>query len=225
MKILLAFLSIAMVAALGLTSAVASPNLQGTKKLYNAQQKKDLIAWGAQATITWTDPPLHGGSYSAHRVAVIQISPWRYAEIGWYKYSAGLFTFVTCEDGSGPQMDLFPVSPATHEYAFQYDPNGAQHWFYVDSSVVSHKAVNFSSGDRVAAGGEVYDGVESMGRTRLFNLRYLINVGGSFYYVPWDGYERYMIEFPYCNIAIDPNSFYDTEWECYVLLPLVLKMW
>ncbi len=225
MKFLCAFLIFAIVVLiLGLTSASASPLAQASKKLYNAQQQKDVTAWGAHATINWTDPPLNGGTFSDHRVAVIQLSPWHYGEIGWLKDSTGLHTFVAYDDGGGNTQQFFSVSPATHDYSLQYDPNTAQYWFYVDSVVVFNWPINFSSGGYVAAGGEVWDGVESMGWTRLSNLSYLVNQGGNnFVYVPWNGYQRYVVEFPYCNIGIDSNSFYDTENICYVFLPVILN--
>ena len=76
MKILRAMaITTVIVILFGLTSANASPLAQSPKKLYNAQQKKDVTAWGAFATINWTDPPLNGGTYSDHRVAVLQSSP------------------------------------------------------------------------------------------------------------------------------------------------------
>ncbi len=52
MKILRAMaIATVIVILLGLTSANASPLAQTPKKLYNAQQKKEITAWGAAATI------------------------------------------------------------------------------------------------------------------------------------------------------------------------------
>jgi hypothetical protein len=120
MKILRVFLFMAVtMTSLGLTAANASPLAQTPKKLYNAQQKKDVTAWGALATINWTDPPLNGGTFSDHRVAVIQASPWRYGEIGWKKSSTGINTFITYDAGSGPIEHLYPFTPATHDYQLQ----------------------------------------------------------------------------------------------------------
>lgn len=148
MKILRVLLLIAVtMTMIGLTGANASPLAQTPKKLYNAQQKKDITAWGALATINWTDPPLNGGTYSDHRVAVIQLSPWRYGEIGWIKYSTGLQTFITYDAGGGAIQHVYSVTPATHDYALQYDPNTAEYWFYVDTTPIFHWALNFSSGN------------------------------------------------------------------------------
>ncbi len=99
------------------------------KYYYNATQKKDVTAaWGAEVSITWTDPDLKWGTFSAHRVALVQQSPWRYAEVGWIKRTTGLFIFVTWDDGSGPQSRQFSnLSPATHVYSSQYDPNTIGH--------------------------------------------------------------------------------------------------
>jgi hypothetical protein len=226
MKILRTLLLVLMIATmLGLTDASASPLAQTPKKYYNAQQKKDVAAWGAKATITWTDPALNGGTFSAHRIAMIQVSPFQFGEIGWEKTTGGLLGFVTYNDGSGigNQGTTFSVSPATHEYALQYDPNTQRYWFYVDGSIVFNAATNFPSGNRVAGGGEAYDGVESMGHTRLSDLGYSVNQGGNFSYAPWNGYESYQQGYPYCNILIDSSSFYDADCPYYIALPLLLK--
>ena len=189
MKILRAMaLVTVIVASFGLTSANASPLAQTPKKLYNAQQQKDITAWGALATINWTEPTLDGGTYSDHRVAVIQSSPWRYGEIGWIKYSTGPQTFVAYDSGGGNRSRGYSFTPATHDYALQYDPSTGEYWFYVDTVPVDHFALNFSSGNLARGGGEVWDGVESMGQTRLSNLSYSVNQGGNFSYTSWNGY-------------------------------------
>lgn len=226
MKILRAMVIATVIVVLfGLTSANAGPLAQTPKKYYNAQQKKDVTAWGAAATITWTDPPLNGGTFSDHRVAVLQSSPQRYGEIGWIKRSTGLFYFVTYDDGSGagPISHEYPLSPGTHVYSLQYDPNTGEYWFYVDGGYVYNIALNFSSGSYVAAGGEVLDGVESMGQTQLYDLNYFVNQGGIFSPALWNGYVPYIVEHPYCNIPIDSNSFYDSECPYYNALPLILN--
>lgn len=189
----------------------------------NAAQKKDVgTAWGVEGRITWTNPDLRGGTGSAHRVAVVQQNPWRYTEVGWAKLTNGLYTFVTYENGTGPITQYFSnLTPAEHQYTAQYDPNTAKHWYYVDGVSFFSQPVNFSWGDRVIGGGEVIDGIEGMGNTLLFDLRYLVNQGGSFLYVPWDGYERYVEDRPYCNVPNGLNSFYDTE--CWVYLPILIK--
>ena len=153
MKILRAMAIVTVIVVLfGLTSANASPLAQTPKKLYNAQQKKDVTAWGAFATINWTDPSLNGGTFSDHRVAVLQSSPQRYGEIGWIKRSTGPFIFVTYDDGSGAGAvsHEYSVSPALADYAVQYDPNTGEYWFYVDATPITHSALNFSTSSYVA---------------------------------------------------------------------------
>lgn len=195
------------------------------KVYYNATQQKYITAWGVEAYITWTDPSLNGGTFSAHRVILNQLSPWRYTEVGWAKFSTGLFLFVTYDDGiAGPQTQYFPnLSPSTHLYSSQYDPTTQQHWFYLDSSPFFNRSMNFATGDRVVGGGEVYDGIESMGGTQLSELAYSVNTGGNFYFFYWNGYERYVEDYPYCNISNGPSSFYDVDCRYRIFLPLVLN--
>ena len=83
--------------------------------------------------------------------------------------------------------------------------------------------MNFTSGDRVIGGGEVYAGIENMGRTRLSDLSYSVNDGGNFYFTYWNGYVRHVEDYPYCNIPNGPNSFYDAECPYRIFLPLVIR--
>jgi hypothetical protein len=57
MKILRVFLFMAVtMTSLGLTAANASPLAQTPKKLYNAQQKKDVTAWALLQPLTGQIP-------------------------------------------------------------------------------------------------------------------------------------------------------------------------
>lgn len=192
----------------------------------NAAQKKDgIVPWGVEAYITWTDPNLRGGTGSGHRVIVVLENPTRpYTELGWAKLNDGLHSYVTYFDGimPNPVTQFFEnITPITHQYTIQYDPTQSKHFYFIDGIPFFSQAVNFSSGNRVVAGGEVIDGFESMGNTLLYDLRYLTLQGSNFLFVPWDGYERYVEDRPYCNILNGPNSFYDTE--CWIFLPTLLK--
>jgi hypothetical protein len=62
-----------------------------------------------------------------------------------------------------------------------------------------------------------------MGQTQLSNLSYLAYQGGVFSLTSWNGYVPYIEEYPYCNIPIDSNSFYDSECPYYIALPLILN--
>jgi len=191
----------------------------------NASQKKDgIVPWGVEAYITWTDPDLRTGTGSAHRVIVVLDNPTNpYTELGWSKLNDGRHSFITYHTGNGNPVTLYfgNMTPATHQYTIQYDPNQSKHFYYIDGVPFFSQAVGFSSGNRVVAGGEVLDGVESMGNTLLYDLRYLTLQGSNFVFVPWNGYERFVEDYPYCNISNGSNSFYDTE--CRIFLPTLFK--
>lgn len=156
---------------------------------------------------------------------LVQQNPWpgKYTEVGWAKFSTDLELFVAYNDGAGPGTVFFGNRPpTTHIYSSQFDPNSNVHWFYFDNVAFYNRNMNFSWGDRVEAGGEVYDGIESMGRTLLYDLRYLTNIGGLFYFYPWNGYGRYVEDFPYYNLPNGLNSFYDTEGKL-IFFPFIFK--
>ncbi|MES4787651.1 MAG: hypothetical protein C4294_19675 [Nitrospiraceae bacterium] len=181
---------------------------------HQAAEQQYVTAWGGWAYI----PNLNSGRGSYHRVAVFQLSPFRFAEIGWIKtntfgsYCGWWNTFcaqVSWDSGSGNQNFSSAISQATHLYSLQYDPNTQKYWFYVDGSNIFNQNANFSSGT-IGAGGEVVDGVESMAHTQLYDLRYLQRNGdGSFVFVSWNGHVNYRDDPPYYNTDNGPNSFYD----------------
>lgn len=184
-------------------------NVQAHTGLHNATQKKDVTAWGSWAYINWTNPDLDGGSWVYHRTAVLQWSPWRFVEFGWQKTSSGVRGLIVYEDGSGAKNQVVSISAATHRYSMQYDPNTDKYWFYLDGSNVWNVDANFSSGDAAMAGGEVASGVEDMGHTHCYDLRYLKKNDGTFSFVLWNGYEEYAVDDAYFNTDDGSNAFYD----------------
>lgn len=184
-----------------------------TGTIHNCTEKKDVVAWGAWAYINWTDPDLDtgdGGLWVYNRVGVVQSNPWRYVEFGWQKTTAGIRGAIGYNDGSGAKQLNVVISAATHRYSMQYDPNTGKYWFYVDGSNVANVNANFSSGNFVVGGGEVAYGVESMGHTKLWDLRYLKrNPDGTFVFVSWGGHVNYADDAPYSNTDNGTDSFYD----------------
>ncbi len=184
-----------------------------TGALHNCTEKKDVVAWGAWAYINWTNPDLDtgdGGQWVYNRVGVAQVSPWRFVEFGWWKTTSGLQGYIAYNDGSGNKGQSVTISAATHRYSMQYDPNTGKYWFYVDGSNVWNVNANFTDGDFAVGGGEVGYGVESMGHTKLWDLRYSKrNPDGTFQYALWNGHVNYADDDPYFNTNIDSNSFYD----------------
>lgn len=184
-----------------------------TGALHNATEKRDIVNWGASAYIQWTNPDLDtgdGGWAIYHRVATVQWSPWRFVEFGWRKTTSGFSGLIAYDDGSGGKNIPVSLSAADHRYHFQYDPNTGKYWFGVDGSNYWSVNANFSDGDAVIGGGEVGYGVESMGHTKLWNLRWLKrNPDGTFVYVSWDGHANSADDSPYYNTDNGLNSFYD----------------
>lgn len=207
-------LSLLIVLVVTILIALPSRSVQAhTGARHNATEKKDIVNWGAWAYIQWTNPDLDtgdGGQWTYHRVVTVQWSPWRYVEFGWQKTTSGIRGAIGYEDGSGPRQQNVTISAADHRYTFQYDPNTGKYWFYVDGSNVWNVNANFSDGDAVIGGGEVAWGVESMGHTRLWDLRYLKrNPDGTFVYISWNGHVNYADDSPYYNTDNGLNSFYD----------------
>src|SRR5262245_44296232 len=139
--------------------------------LHNATQKKDVTAWGVSGYISWTNPNLNNGTASYHRVGVVQNSPWRFVEFGWVKtvlcgnceWNQRFCGLVSYDDGGGGlNVHISGITQATHRYSMQYDPNTNKYWFYMDGVNVYSRIVNFSSGNFVAGGGEVSNGLEKM---------------------------------------------------------------
>jgi hypothetical protein len=182
---------------------------------HNAQQKKEIVNYGASALIQWKKLNLNNGQYSYHRVATIQASPWRYVEFGWWKNSLGLCggtntcAYIVYNAGGLNYSIAILMTRADHTYAFQYNPNDGEYWFYLDGAYVWHQDANFLSGTRVAAGGEVGLGVEQMKDVHISNLLYSKNNAGVFSYQYWNGYVDYQQEAPYSNTDGGPNDFFD----------------
>jgi hypothetical protein len=181
------------------------------KKLHNATQKLDTIAWGVQGYITWTDPSLNGGQWSYHRLSVIHWSPWRFVEWGWQKTTAGFRGMIAYNDGTRLYNRVVNgLSSATHRYSIQYDPNTGRYWFFVDGVSVWSVDADFSAGDAVTIGGEVATGRECMGDTKSYDLRYLVRKpDGSFAYVPWDGLKPYAVDAPFSNSGDGRSLVFD----------------
>lgn len=181
--------------------------------LHNCTEKKDIVAWGARTYIDWTNPDLDtgdGGQWVYNRIGVVRWSPWRFVEFGWQKTTAGIRGVIAYNDGSGNKNLVVTISAATHLYSMQYDPNTGKYWFYVDERNIANVNANFSAGDAVIGGGEVAYGVESMGHTKLWDLRYLKrNSDGTFVFWPWDGHVNYADDEPYFNTDNGANSFYN----------------
>lgn len=180
--------------------------------LHNATQTKDdVLAWGAQGQITWTDPDVSKGYASFHRVAYLRDTPLAYAGFGWIKRLPSNFAAVIEWYDNGPKnFNLYSVSKATHRYSIQYDPNTKKHHFYVDGNYVFTQDCKFSFGDRAVAGGEVQYGTEKMGHTKVYQLKYSQQQSdGTFRFVPWNGHTNYVQNAPYFNTNIAANAFYD----------------
>ena len=186
--------------------------------LHNAQQGKDVANFGASSLIQWKKVNLFAGTFSYHRVASIQLAPWRFVEFGWIKenqnWCAGLAVNLNCglivyNAGAGDLRQAITITRANHTYSFQYDPNTNKYWFYLNGANVWNKNAGFGQGNRVAGGGEVGAGVEQMKDVQLSNLLYLQQNGGVFQFVVWNGYFNLQQEAPYSNIAGGPNDFLD----------------
>lgn len=131
-------------------------------------------------------------------------------EFGWQKTPSGIRGDISYNDGGGAKQHYVSISAADHLYTFQYDPNTGKYWFKVDDTNVWNVNPNFSDGDAVIGGGEVAYGVESMGHTKLWQLRYLKrNPDGTFVYALWNGHVNYADDPPYYNTDNGLNSFYD----------------
>jgi len=187
----------------------------------NAQQKKDVANFGVYAYIQWKKINLQagqGGTFSYHRVASIQTNPWRYVEFGWTKNIAGdcagvavnnFCALIVYNAGGGDFAHPVAFTKADHSYSIQYDPNTTKHWFYLDGNNVWNKNSGFGQGNQVKGGGEVGAGVEQMKDVHLSSLEYLVNNGGNFQFVFWNGYVDAEQEAPYSNIDGGPNDFFD----------------
>ncbi len=188
--------------------------------LHNAQQKKDLANYGAYASIQWKKVNLFTGKFSYHRVASIQTSPFRFVEFGWIKdiqiptqcdnvavnSNCGLIVYNA---GVGNLRKAVAITKATHVYQFQYDPNTSKYFFYLDGANVYDINAGFGQGNQIKGGGEVADGLEQMKDVQQFNLKYVIQNGGGFQYVPWNGYVDAEQEFPYSTIDGGANDFFN----------------
>jgi hypothetical protein len=209
---------------LGLSSATLSveaadsnaPESNHCKCLHNATERIIRTVWGVSANITYSSPLLKGGLWSFHRVGVANESPFRFIEWGWYKDATGIHGIVGFNTGKGgptQRVVIEGISPATHRYSLQYDPNTKQYWVYLDGKYVYKANPNFSSGTYAMAGGEVATGVEGMFHARIYNLRTLKkNADGTFMFIPWGNHLNYVDNPPYYNpIGPDVNSFYNAQ--------------
>lgn len=182
-------------------------------RLHNAVRAKDVDNYGGWAKIEGTDPDLHGGQWSYNRVAVIQTSPWRYGEIGWWKKSNGKFKgLIVWENPDYHSKEFTYSSGSTHSFSNQYSPDtGRYHWFY-DGRQIHSDTLGFARGDRVMRGGEVATGVEGMGNARCGDggsngLRYMVADGDDWGYHPWNGNIVHREDAPYRTVKIDNNNF------------------
>lgn len=185
---------------------------------HNAQQKKDVANFGVFSRIQWKKINLNGGIVSYHRVASIQLNPWRYVEIGWMRSVTGECGNVAINNycgfivynAGGPDLGhAFAITRAAHNYQVQYDPNTMKHWFYLDGANVWNVSAGFGQGTQVKGGGEVGTGVEQMKDIQLSNLLYSIQNGGVFQLQPWNGYVDAEQEAPYSTIDGGPNDFFN----------------
>jgi hypothetical protein len=161
---------------------------------------------------------LFNGTFSYHRVVSVQLTPWRYVEFGWIKEIIGQCGAVAVNNncglivydaGNGVFRHAIAITRANHVYASQYDPNTNKHWFFLDNANVWNVQANFGQGTDVWGGGEVGAGVEQMKDVQLADLRYIMQNGGIFQSVSWNGYVNHLQEAPYSNIAGGPNDFFD----------------
>jgi hypothetical protein len=195
-------------------SNIKSPEAhQCSTCLHNATERIIRTVWGVSANITYSNPLLKGGLWSFHRVAVANEAPYRFIEWGWYKDATGIHGLVVYNTGSGSsrRVKIEGVSPATHRYSMQYDPNTKKYWVYLDGKYVYNANPNFSSGTYAVAGGEVATGVERMSYAYIYNLQYLKkNADGTFVFAPWNNHLNYVDDPPYYNPnGPNLNSFYD----------------
>jgi len=188
---------------------------------HNAQQKKDVANFGAYAYIQWKKInllPGNGGTYSYHRVASVQTTPWKYVEFGWIRttknWCAGVAIDKYCglivyNAGGADLNHAVAITKADHAYFSQYDPNTNKHWFFLDGANVWNINAGFGQGNQVKGGGEVGAGVEQMKDVHLSSLEYLVNNGGNFQFVFWNGYADAEQEAPYSNVDGGPNDFFN----------------
>lgn len=178
-----------------------------TNCLHNATEKRDGTAWGVRSYISWTDPPLNGGAWTYHRVAMAQWTPWRFSEFGWQKTASGFRGMIAYEAGSGVQnVPVTGIAATTHRYTITYSASSGKHLFYVDGLHIISISVGFTSSNAVIGGGET-TGVEGMGNTQLYTLEFQASSSGG--YQAWNGHVSYIDDLPYYNGYVNNNSFTD----------------
>lgn len=204
------FLAIIMLVLMALVNLNQTVQASHGSTYHNAVEGKAVSNSGAWASITWTNPSLNGGLWSAARVASSKRSPYRFIEHGWFKSSD--FTTIrgvvshTTANGTITSQTYTNITAGTHTYKLQYHPGTNKFWCYLENQAVYNVHPGFTQGDDVQAGGEVATGVEGMGNIYFSDLRYISSPGTG--YRLWNGHSTYLADSPYFTSSAGQNAFF-----------------
>lgn len=201
-------------------------------------------AYGARATITYTNPSLNSTAYLAfsyHRVAVAQNfsggsnDPFYFIEFGWlksnrYAINGSVPTSIPFGAWRGPNGDTAQLAftgttwaPTTYNYEVRLIRN-PDRWVIRlggnDIYSVSANLIGFTAGDDLVAGGEVCYGIEQMNCIYTNNLQWFkLKGSGQYVWRGWDSWQLGVQTPPYSNYGNGAQNYFYTRDNQLLCLP------